>query len=162
MNRSLHASSRTFESASTGFSPGDTRVVDRDLALRKIADIDQSFQQLAEYQGIDLDSYRSDWKIQRIVERTLHLMIEACMDLADHIVADRKLRVPDTGGATFEILAEAGLIDSDLSKALARMVGFRNILVHDYARLEPAIVLRVLKTDTGDIRRFRDAILAIL
>jgi uncharacterized protein YutE (UPF0331/DUF86 family) len=137
-------------------------VVDRDLALRKIADIDQAFQQLAEYRSIDLDSYRKDWKIQRIVERTLHLIIEACMDLADHVVADRELRVPDTGSATFEILAEAGVIPPDMGKALARMVGFRNILVHDYARLDPAIVLRVLKTDLSDIRRFREAILQVI
>ena len=81
------------------------------------------------------------------------------MDLADHIVADRRLRVPDTGAATFEILAEAGVVSTDLGSALARMVGFRNILVHDYARLDPAIVVRVLATELADIERFREAVL---
>ena len=137
-------------------------MVDRDLVLLKIADIDLYLQQLAGYRQIDLDSYRNDWKVQRIVERTLHLTIEACMDVADHIVADRQLRVPDTGGATFEILAEAGIVSMNLGKALARMVGFRNILVHDYARLDPAIVLRVLHTDLVDIERFRDAVLQVI
>lgn len=137
-------------------------MVDRDLVLRKIADLEQYLQQLAGYRQIDLESYRSDWKTRRIVERTLHLTIEACMDLADHIVADRRLRVPDTGGATFEILAEAGVVSPDLGKVLARMVGFRNILVHDYARLDPAIVLRALHTDLVDIERFRDAVLRVI
>jgi len=134
-------------------------VVDRELVLRKIAEVEQYLQQLADYRQIDLESYQHDWKTQRIVERTLHLTIEACMDLADHIVADRRLRVPDTGGATFEILAEAEVLSPDLGKALARMVGFRNILVHDYARLDPTIVLQVLRTDITDIERFRDAVL---
>jgi uncharacterized protein YutE (UPF0331/DUF86 family) len=49
-----------------------------------------------------------------------------------------------------------------LGKALARMVGFRNILVHDYARLDPAIVLRVLCTDLVDIDRFRDVVLEVI
>lgn len=137
-------------------------MVDRDLVLRKIADLEQDLQQLAGYREIDLESYRSDWKTQRIVERTLHLTIEACMELADHIVADRRLRVPDTGGATFEILAEAGVVPPDLGKTLARMVGFRNILVHDYTRLDPAIVLRALHTDLVDIERFRDAVLRVI
>jgi uncharacterized protein YutE (UPF0331/DUF86 family) len=137
-------------------------VVDRDLILRKLADIDQYLQQLAGFRQVDLDSYRNDWKVQRIVERTLHLTIEACMDVADHIVADRQLRVPDTGGATFEILAEAGVVSTDLGKALARMVGFRNILVHDYARVDPAIVLRVLHTDLLDVEPFRDAVLQVI
>ena len=134
-------------------------MVDRDLVLRKLAEVDEYLQQLAGYRQIDLDSYRADWKTQRIVERTLHLTIESCMDLADHIVADRRLRVPDTGAATFEILAEAGVVSPDLGRSLARMVGFRNILVHDYARLDPAIVLRVLHTDLRDIERFRDVVL---
>ena len=134
-------------------------MVDRELVLRKIAEVEQYLQQLADYRQIDLESYQHDWKTQRIVERTLHLTIEACMDLADHIVADRRLRVPDTGGATFEILAEAEVLSPDLGKALARMVGFRNILVHDYARLDPTIVLQVLRTDITDIERFRDAVL---
>ena len=40
------------------------------------------------------------------------------------------------------------------------MVGVRNILVHDYARLDPAIVVRVLQKDVGDLERFRDAMRA--
>lgn len=119
-------------------------------------------QQLAGYRQIDLESYQDDWKTQRIIERTLHLTIEACMDLADHVVADRRLRVPETGAATFEVLAEAGVIPPDLGAALARMVGFRNILVHDYARLDPTIVLRVLRTDIADIERFREAVLRVI
>jgi len=109
-------------------------VVDRDLALRKIAAIEEYLQQLSEYRNVGLDEYRSDWKTQRVVERTLHLAIEACMDLADHIVADRRLRVPDTGSATFEILADAGVVSAELGRSVARMVGFRNILVHTTMR----------------------------
>jgi uncharacterized protein YutE (UPF0331/DUF86 family) len=135
-------------------------VVDRDLVLRKAAGIDQYLRQLADYRLIELDVYKADWKVQRIIERTLHLVIETCMDLADHIVADRRLGVPETAGATFEILAGAGVISAGLAASLARMVSFRNILVHDYTRLDPAIVLRVLRTDLIDIEHFRDAIVA--
>ena len=102
-------------------------MVDRDLVLRKIADAEQYLQQLAGYRQIDLDSYRSDWRTQRLVERTLHLTIEACMDGADHIVADRRLRVSDTGGATFEILAEGGSRLAGSLKSPGAHGGFRNI-----------------------------------
>ena len=111
---------------------------------------------------MDLAAYQQDWKSQRVIERTLHLAIETCMDVADHIVADRRLRVPETGAESFEILAEAQLLPHELGEALARMVGFRNILVHDYTRLDPAIVVRVLRKDLLDLLRFRDAVRAIL
>jgi uncharacterized protein YutE (UPF0331/DUF86 family) len=32
---------------------------------------------------------RADWKTQRIVDRTLQIAIEACLDVASHVVADR-------------------------------------------------------------------------
>jgi uncharacterized protein YutE (UPF0331/DUF86 family) len=132
-------------------------VVDRDLVLRRLAFLETYLDQLASYRDVDLPAYQQDWKLQRIIERTLHLAIETCMDVADHIVADRRLRVPETGAESFEILAEAQLISRALGDALARMVGFRNILVHDYTRLDPAIVVRVLRQDVLDLQRFHDA-----
>ena len=137
-------------------------MVDRDLILRRLALLDTYLAQLGPYRGLDAAAYQQDWKTQRIVERTLHLAIEVCMDVADHLVADRRLRVPDTGAESFEILAEAQLVPGNLGDALARTVGFRNILVHDYARPDPGIVMRVLREDVHDIARFRDAVRAII
>jgi uncharacterized protein YutE (UPF0331/DUF86 family) len=136
-------------------------VVDRDLVLRRVADIDRYLAELSEFRAIDAGAYASDWKTQRVVERTLHLAIEACMDLADHLVADRRLPVPETAAGAFLALSDSGDLNPALAGALARMVAFRNILVHDYARLDPQIVLRVLAHDVDDIRRFRDAILEL-
>lgn len=133
-------------------------MVDRDLVRRRLSLLDTYLEQLAPYRGIDQSAYEQDWKTQRVVERTLHLAIETCMDVADHIVADRRLRVPETGAESFEILAEAQLVSRELGGALALMVGFRNILVHDYARLDSSIVLRVLREDLRDLERFRDAV----
>ena len=137
-------------------------MVDRDLILRKLSDLDTYLTQLAPYRQLDVAAYRGDWRTQRIVERTLHLAIETCMDVADHIVADRKLRVPETGAATFDSLGEADILPRALAESLARMVGFRNILVHDYTRLDPAIVLRVLRTDLQDVEAFRAAVVNLL
>jgi uncharacterized protein YutE (UPF0331/DUF86 family) len=137
-------------------------MVDRDLVLRRLALLETYLEQLTPYRGIEVAEYRADWKVQRIVERTLHLAIESCMDVADHVVADRRLRVPETGAETFDILAEAGLLPKPLGSALASMVGFRNILVHDYARIDPALVIGVLHRDLHDVERFRDAVRSLI
>lgn len=67
-----------------------------------------------------------------------------------------------TGSESFEILAEAGLLSHELGALLASMVGVRNILVYDYTRLDPAIVMRVLQKDLGDLARFRDVVRALV
>ncbi len=136
-------------------------MVDRDLVLRKAADLDLYLEQLLPYASLEIEAYKADWRTQRIVERTLHLAIELCLDLADHVVADRRLRVPESGADAFRVLSEAGLLPVDLGRTLGQMVGFRNILVHDYARLDPAIVLKVLRTDVQDLRRFSDLVVQL-
>jgi uncharacterized protein YutE (UPF0331/DUF86 family) len=137
-------------------------MVERDLILRRLATLDVYLEQLAPYRGTEAGAYQQDWKTQRIVERTLHLAIETCMDVSDHLVSDRRLRVPETGAESFEILAEADLLPNDLGRALALMAGFRSILVPDYTRLDPAIVIRVLRTDVADLERFRHAVRALV
>jgi len=120
-------------------------VVDRDLILRKLADLDLYLGQVSEFRDIAVEAYRADWKTQRIVERTLQMAIEVCLDVATHIIADRGLRVPTTYAEAFEVLGEAGLLEPAQRDALMRMSRFRNLLVHEYARLDPAMVVRILR-----------------
>lgn len=137
-------------------------MVDRDLIRRKLAELEQYVGQVAEYRNLSVDGYRADWKTQRIVERTLQMAIEACIDVASHAVSDRGLPVPSTYAETFETLARAGLLPPDLARVMADMTGFRNIVVHDYTRVDAATVVRVLRDHLGDFERFRAAALGWL
>lgn len=134
-------------------------MVDRDLLRRRLADLDDYLRQVSEYRGISLDAYRSDWKTQRIVERTLQIAIEACVDIASHVIADRRLRVPSTYAETFEVLGEAGLLDAPLRDAMVRMARFRNVLVHEYAGIDAEIVVGILNKRLDDLAGFRAAAL---
>ena len=65
-------------------------MVDEALVLRKLAELDQYCSQLEEYGNTTVEQYSENWKIQRIIERTLQMMIETCADIAGHIIADKK------------------------------------------------------------------------
>ena len=69
-------------------------MVDKTLVLRKLADLDQYLAQIGEYADITVTQYSADWKTQRIVERTLQMMIETCVDIAGHIISDKNFRIP--------------------------------------------------------------------
>ena len=135
-------------------------MVDRDLILRKLADLDLYLGQVSEFRDIAVEAYRADWKTQRIVERTLQMAIEVCLDVATHIIADRRLRVPATYAEAFEVLGEAGLLEPAQRDALMRMSRFRNLLVHEYARLDPAMVVRILREHLKDLAAFKTAVLS--
>ena len=136
-------------------------MVDRALVLRKLAELELYLQQIREYQQISVDEYRSDWKTQRIIDRTLQLMIELCMDIANHIISDKQLPIPTSYANTFEILQQAGLISQQLMEIAANMAKFRNILVHQYVDVDAATVVAVLHSRLDDFILFRDEIVRL-
>jgi uncharacterized protein YutE (UPF0331/DUF86 family) len=129
-------------------------VLDGDLLRRKLAELAEYVTQVSEYRDLTVERYRADWKTQRIVERTLQMAVEACLDVASHVVADRALRAPSTYAETFEILVQAGLLSPDLGRVMVEMTGFRNVIVHEYARIDADVVIRILRTHLADFRRF--------
>ena len=135
-------------------------MVDRELMLRKLANLEEYLRQVSEYQAVTAEEYRKDWKVQRIIERTLQMAIEVCVDIANHAIADRKLRVPQTYAEVFEVLGDADLLPADLRDTMVRMAGFRNLIVHEYARTDPALVVGILREHLVDFARFRAAALA--
>lgn len=104
-------------------------MVDETLILRKLGELDQHLGQLAEFSNITLDAYCADWKTQRVVERTLQIMLELCVDIANHIIADESLRPPKNYADTFVSLEERGVLSSELCSTMQKMARFRNIIV---------------------------------
>ena len=129
-------------------------MVDRDLLRRKLTELAEYVAQVSEYRELTVERYRAEWKTQRIVERTLQIAIEACLDIASHVLADRSLRAPSTYAETFEILVQAGLMSPDLGRVMVEMTGFRNVVVHEYARIDAEVVIRILRKHLEDFRRF--------
>lgn len=129
-------------------------MVDKALILRKIASLAEYQKQISEYETITVDSYRSDWKIQRIVERTLQMMIELCADIASHVISDNELRTPETYADTFKVLAENGVLASEQLAVMEKMAKFRNIVVHQYESVDAEIVILVLRCHLNDFREF--------
>ena len=129
-------------------------VVDRDLLRRKLAELAEYVSQVSEYRDLTVARYRGEWKTQRIVERTLQLAIETCLDIASHVLSDRELGAPSTYAETFEILMGAGLMSPGLGRAMVDMTGFRNVVVHEYATIDADTVIRILREHLDDFRRF--------
>ncbi len=96
------------------------------------------------------------------MERTLQMMIETCADIANHIISDRGYRIPDNYGDTFRVLHENGVLKKDLFEIMANMARFRNIVVHQYDKVDESIVIGILRNYLNDFEAYRDAIIRIL
>ena len=70
--------------------------------------------------------------------------IEGCVDVAHHLAASERWGAPDTNAAAFDLLARHEVVDRDLARRLAKAVGFRNVLVHQYAAVDDDRVVAAL------------------
>lgn len=137
-------------------------MVDKLIVLRKLASLKEYRAQIREFESITLEVYRSDWKAQRIIERTLQMMIELCADIASHIVSDNCLRTPETYSDTFRVLGENGILSPEQTVVMEKMAKFRNIVVHQYEAVDAEIVILVLRKHLDDFEKFEKSILATL
>lgn len=137
-------------------------MVDKALILRKISELEKHLEELSEFRDITVDIYSRDWKIQRIVERTLQIMIEICVDIANHIISDEGFRVPINYSDTFKVLYEEEIIDKALLEIMEKMVRFRNIIVHNYDKIDPEIVINIIRKNLNDFIKYKDKIILYL
>jgi uncharacterized protein YutE (UPF0331/DUF86 family) len=134
-------------------------LVDTTVVLRKLSELETYLLQVDEFSNITFQKYRADWKTQRIVERTLQMMIETCADIAGHIISDSGMRPPNTYADTFRVLFENNIIGAELFGVLEKMAKFRNVIVHQYEEVDAKIVIVILEKHLGDFEEFKKAVL---
>ncbi|MBI1921462.1 MAG: DUF86 domain-containing protein [Geobacter sp.] len=129
-------------------------MVDKEVVERLLGLLEEYLNDLESVQDVGFDEYKSAKQVRRFVERTLQIAIEACLDLGNHIIADEGLREPEDNKDVFKVLAEAGIIDAKLLGSLQPMASFRNLIVHDYGKIDDEIVFGILKRRLEDFREY--------
>lgn len=94
-----------------------------------------------------------------IVVLNLQRAIQACIDMMAHVLAEERLGVPASSGDGFVVLATTGIIENRLAIELKRMVGFRNLAVHEYDEIDITLLEAILRDHLDDLRTFSDSML---
>ncbi|MCD6248037.1 MAG: DUF86 domain-containing protein [Hadesarchaea archaeon] len=114
------------------------------------------------YQRISLDELRRDRDKRNMVLHALLVSIQATIDIANHLIAERSLKRPSTYRESFQILSEEGMISSELSDELSELAGFRNVLVHLYWGLDLEKVYGILVSGLKVVEEFRKIVKKII
>ncbi|TWH47932.1 DUF86 domain-containing protein [Sporomusa sp. KB1] len=129
-------------------------MVDQAVVERKLMLLAEYVQDLKEIQQITFEEFTSDKRLRRYVERTLHVALEACFDIGSHWISDQGWREPSTYREIVIVLAENGIFTMEQAGTYQKMAQFRNLLVHDYAKIEPEILLNILRRNVVDLEIF--------
>lgn len=129
-----------------------------DVILNKISVIERCMKRIDEvYEGTPANL--EDFTKQDSIILNIQRACEASIDLAMHIVADRRLGLPQSSRDAFDMLHKDDVIDEETAKRLKAMVGFRNIAVHDYQTLNIEILKEIVEHHLGDFSDYTRQIL---
>lgn len=70
------------------------------------------------------------------------------------VIAEKKLRQPATHREVIEILADAGILPKEFVAEFAKMTGLRNVLAHDYVKVNYDILYDVLQNRLDEFSQF--------
>lgn len=132
-----------------------------EVVLNKKISIERCIEQLNTYYALDRGlPFEQDFLKQDAIAMNLQRACELSIDIANHLIKIRKLGLPQDSRDSFELLRRAGMIDEPMARALQAMVGFRNILVHEYRKLDMNIMVKVIESHARDLLDFANVALA--
>lgn len=136
-------------------------MLDRERILAKLDELDSYLRELRAVVPVTMEGYQQIEK-RRACERLLQIAVEAVIDICNLLVAGLRLGLPAEEDDLFEKLAQAGKISARMRETLKRMKGCRNILVHEYGRVEDEIIFETVSTRLGDFDEFKREIIEAL
>ncbi len=127
-----------------------------DVIIGKVATIERCIKRINEEAQFD---WKGDYTHQDALLLNLERACQASIDLAAHIVRTRKFGIPKESREVFDQLLENEVIEQGLAEELKKMVGFRNIAVHDYASLNLEVVETIIQKKLSQFESFTQVIL---
>lgn len=129
-----------------------------DVVLNKAAGIERCLLRIVEEYGGDRHNLFANQTKQDAIILNLQRACETSIDLAMYVISRRRLGLPQESRDAFALLQTAGILPNDLATRMQRMVAFRNVAVHEYARLNLDIVHTIITKHLDDFRAYSSTI----
>ncbi|ANB02691.1 DUF86 domain-containing protein [Ectothiorhodospira sp. BSL-9] len=130
-----------------------------DVLLNKAATIERCVARAREEYAANPEGFHQDYTRQDAAILNIQRACEAALDMGQHLIRRERLGAPQSARDVFTLLHRGGWIEADLADVLKRMVGFRNIAVHDYQSLQIAITISIIKHHLDDFLAYSSRIL---
>ncbi len=133
-------------------------MVDKDLILAKAGSVKSHLNRVLEKRNVDLDSFIKDIDRQESILFNIQTAVQNCIDIAAHIISEESFGVPGSTTEMLYILGKNGYLDNDLTQKMVKAVGFRNLIVHEYGKIELEQAYEIAQNDINDLNEYLKAI----
>ena len=126
--------------------------------ISKLQKLDEYIKYLKEVQKINKNQFVEDYHFFGLAERYLQLSIEILLDVGKLLIVIKGLKRPEENQEIFSALRDEKIISEKLADNLMGVANFRNILVHDYEKIDREIVYEKLRNNLDDFENFKKEI----
>lgn len=134
-------------------------MVDKDVIFAKIGSVRKYLKRIKNVSNITLQAFLDDINIQDITLFNIQLAVQSCIDIAAHIVSEEDMGIPGSANEMFYFLEENKYIDNLLTEKMVKAVGFRNLIVHEYGKLDLKRAYDISQNDINDLDDFLKAVI---
>lgn len=134
-------------------------MVDSDLILAKAGSVKSHLNRVIEKRNVDLDGFLKDIDRQESILFNIQMAVQNCIDIAAHIISEEGLGVPGSTTEMFYLLEKQGYLNQDLTGTMVKAVGFRNLIVHEYGKIELEQVYEIAKDNIIDLNKYLKAVI---
>ncbi len=136
-------------------------MVNPEIVNERLREIEENINLLKELESTSFDTFRNDPKIFKLAERCLQIAIQSLLDICHHIIVENNWPRPQNNKEAILALSQKGIIPSDFANRVLPMAGLRNILVHDYLKINLMRLYEHIQ-NLEDFRQFQKYIIAYL
>jgi uncharacterized protein YutE (UPF0331/DUF86 family) len=120
-------------------------MVNKDIIQRKLTKMSKYLDELAYFQDISYDEYLENFRHRRTVERLIQLIVDVAVDINSHVLVDEGYPPPEDSFGSFIKVGELGILSQEFAKRIAPSTGERNIIVHEYEKIDDGLVYDSIK-----------------
>ncbi len=129
-------------------------MVDKELIIKKLQELNRYLKELEDSRNISWDEFHSSIGKQWMICHGIQLSIQSLIDVGNHILSALGENQIEDYSDIIDKLGERNILPSEFAQSIRGMVGLRNILVHEYARLDIKIIYDILQNKLEDFYKF--------
>ena len=135
-------------------------MVNPDVIMKRIEQIEKHLERMRSFASLSYEAFLDNSVAQDVVEYNLFQMVNHLIDIFQHTVVDQEYGFPETAYEAAEILFKKGILSPEDVKIFKQMVGFRNVVGHDYINIDKEVVYQILTHGEKDIHALLNRIVS--
>jgi uncharacterized protein YutE (UPF0331/DUF86 family) len=129
-------------------------MIEKNLIVAKAGKVDGHLRRIKVKRSVPLEEFLGDLDRQESILFNLQMAIQKCIDIAAHVISDEELGVAGSTNEMFYMLQENGYLNPELTEKMVAAVGFRNLVVHEYGKIDLAKIYQIANKGIDDLEEY--------